>query len=60
MTGLALRGSWFSYCLEDDQNGCGADGDRDDIVPSKEPSVIEQPLMPAVMTPAVDQANRVG
>ena len=32
----------------------------DDIVPSKEPSVIEQPLMPAVVTPAVDQANRVG
>ena len=32
----------------------------DAIVPSKEPSVTEQPLLPAVVTPAVDQANPVG
>ena len=32
----------------------------DDIVPSKERPVIEQPLLPAVVTPAVDQANPVG
>ena len=33
---------------------------RDDLVPSKEPSVTEHPLLPAVVTPAVDQANPVG
>ena len=32
----------------------------DDIVLSKERHVIEQPLLPAVVPPAVDQANPVG
>ena len=32
----------------------------DEIVPNKEPPVIEQPPLPAVVTPAVDQANPVG
>ena len=32
----------------------------DDIVPSKERSVSQQPPLPAVVTPAVDQANPVG
>ena len=32
----------------------------DDTVPSKERPLIEQPFVPAVMAPAVDQANPVG
>jgi hypothetical protein len=32
----------------------------DDIVPSKERSVIEQPLPPAVVAPVVDKANPAG
>jgi hypothetical protein len=32
----------------------------DDTVPSKERHVIEQPVVPAVVTAAVDPANRVG
>jgi hypothetical protein len=32
----------------------------DGIVPSKERAVIEQPVLPAVVTAAVDQAKPVG
>jgi hypothetical protein len=32
----------------------------DGIVPSKERAVIEQPPLPGVVAPAVDQANPVG
>ena len=32
----------------------------DDIVPSKERPVIEQPVLPAVVAPVVDKANPAG